>query len=71
MGEKCSKFLCFQSQNMEYNLEEIREMSPFSEDYYMRPRSLTFPMSSNITKITKEFKDGYFNQKSASSLQQF
>ena len=70
MGHKCSKLLCFQSQNMEYNLEEIREMSSFSEDYYMRPRSLTFPMSSNITKLTKELKDGYSNQKSA-SLQQF
>ena len=70
MGQKCSKLLCFQSQNMEYNLEEIREMSSFSEDYYMRPRSLTFPMSSNITRITKKLSDGYSNQKSA-SLQQF
>ena len=70
MGQKCSKLLCFQSQNMEYNLEEIREMSSFSDDYCMRPRSLTFPMSSNIKKLTKELNDGYSNQKSA-SLQQF
>ena len=74
MGQKCSKLLCFQNQNMsdiEYNLEEIREISYFSsDDYYMRPRSLTFPMSSNITKITKKLSDGYSNQKSA-SLQQF
>ena len=74
MGQKCSKLLCFQNQNMsdiEYNLEDIREISDFSDDYYMRPRSLTFPMSSNITQITKKLlSDGYSNQKSA-SLQQF
>ena len=79
MGQKCSKllWLCVENQNMsdtidiEYNLDEIREISDFSEDYYTRPRSLTFPMSSNITQITKKLlSDGYSNQKSA-SLQQF
>jgi len=76
MGQKCSKLLCVQNQNMsdnidiEYNLEDIRDISDFSEDYHMRPRSLTFPMSSNITQITKKLSDGYSNQKSA-SLQQF
>ena len=78
MGKLCSKLWCFQNQNMvdetieitSCNMEESREISPLSSDYHMRLRSLTFPMSSNITKITKELKEGHVNQKSA-SLQQF
>ena len=71
MGINCTKLLCFQNQSSEtIDIPSNMEISPASsEDYHMRPRSLTYPISSKITKITKEFEEGRANRKS--SLQQF
>ena len=71
MGINCTKLLCFQKQSSEtIDIPSNMEISPASsEDYHMRPRSLTYPMPSKITKITKEFKKG--RSKQTPSLQQF